>query len=166
MKSSINCIKLIEVFESLHDGDLKTIGLQPKMDPVGIWTEGFGHAIRDRFGNFVKGISNKKLAYDLSKIKTKDEADNQLLIDLESREHLVMQNIYVNLNQNQFDSLVSYVYNTGGSNTLYSLINKKSSDLDIRNWFENHYITGQGSNKPLPGLVKRRKAEADLYFKK
>lgn len=31
-----NLIKLISHYESLHDGDLKMIGLQPKMDPVGI----------------------------------------------------------------------------------------------------------------------------------
>lgn len=166
MKVSINCIKLIEYFESLHDGDLKIIGLQPKMDPVGIWTEGWGHAIRDDKGNFIKGISNKQLAYKFSKIKTKEEADKQLLIDLEPREHLIIQNIKVNLNQNQFDALISYVYNTGGSGTLYSLINKKASDLDIRKWIETHYITGQGSKTPLQGLVKRRKAEAELYFKK
>ena len=166
MKTSINGINLIQHFESLHDGDLKIIGLQPKMDPVGIWTEGWGHAIRDDKGNFIKGISNKQLAYKFSKIKTKEEADKQLLIDLEPREHLVIQNIKVNLNQNQFDALISYVYNTGGSGTLYSLINKKASDLDIRKWIETHYITGQGSKTPLPGLVKRRKAEADLYFKK
>jgi len=35
-----NLIKLIVRYESLHDGDLKQIGLQPKMDPIGIWTEG------------------------------------------------------------------------------------------------------------------------------
>jgi lysozyme len=166
MKASINCIKLIEFFESLHDGDLKLIGLQPKMDPVGIWTEGWGHAIRDSKGSFIKGSSNKQLALKFSKIKTKEEADKQLLIDLEPREHLVMQNIKVNLNQNQFDSLISYVYNTGGSGTLYSLINKKASDSDIRKWIETHYITGQGSKKPLTGLVLRRKTEANLYFKK
>lgn len=164
MKASINCIKLIEYFESLHDGDLKIIGLQPKMDPVGIWTEGWGHAIRDDKGNFVKGISNKQLAYKFSKIKTKEEADKQLLIDLEPREYLVMQNIKVNLNQNQFDALISYVYNTGGSPTLYRLINNKASDKEIRAWFETKYISAGG--KILPGLIRRRKAEADLYFKK
>jgi len=166
MKTSINGINLIQHFESLHDGDLKIIGLQPKMDPVGIWTEGWGHAIRDNKGNFIKGISNKQLAYKFSKIKKKEEADKQLLIDLESREYLIFQNIKAPLNQNQFDALISYVYNTGGSGTLYSLINKKASDLNIRKWIETHYITGQGSKKPLAGLVLRRKAEADLYFKK
>jgi lysozyme len=38
MKTSNVGIQLIQEFESLHDGDLTMIGLQPKMDPVGIWT--------------------------------------------------------------------------------------------------------------------------------
>ena len=36
---------IVTYYESLHDGDLKMIGLQPKMCPVGIWTEGYGSAI-------------------------------------------------------------------------------------------------------------------------
>ena len=56
-------IKLISKYEGLHDGDLKEIGLQPKMDPVGIWTEGWGHAIIDSKGNFVKGIDCKTNAF-------------------------------------------------------------------------------------------------------
>lgn len=166
MKTGIKGIKLIQYFESLHDGDLKIIGLQPKMDPVGIWTEGWGYAIRDDKGNFIKGVKNKSLAYKYSIIETKEDANKKLLIDLEARERLISQNIKVTLSQNQYDSLISYIYNTGGSGTLYSLINKKASDLEIRKWIETHYITGQGSKTPLSGLVKRRKAEADLYFKK
>lgn len=156
-------INLIKHFESLHDGDLKTIGLQPKMDSIGIWTEGWGRAMRDSKGNFIKGIANKSLAYSRISIKNEDEANKALPNDLISREHVVMQNIKVLINENQFSALVSYVYNTGGSGTLYSLINKKASDKDIRNWFENHYITADGII--MKGLILRRKAEANLYFK-
>ncbi|MDR6527433.1 GH24 family phage-related lysozyme (muramidase) [Chryseobacterium rhizosphaerae] len=38
MRTSQRGIDLIKEFESLHDEDLKKPGLQPKMDPVGIWT--------------------------------------------------------------------------------------------------------------------------------
>lgn len=31
--------QLIKHYESLHDGDLSAIGLQPKMDCLGIWTD-------------------------------------------------------------------------------------------------------------------------------
>lgn len=164
MKTSSIGINLIKEFESLHDGDLTVIGLQPKMDPVGIWTEGYGHAIRDNKGNFVKGKENKKLAYSLARISNKQEAERILIEDLAIREYIIMQKIKVPLNQNQFDALVSYIYNTGGSSTLYNLINNKASKQEIQSWIEKHYITGSGSKNPLPGLVRRRKAESNLYF--
>jgi lysozyme len=163
MRTSNNGLKLIREFESLHDGDLSKIGLQPKMDPVGIWTEGYGRAMRDKKGKFIKGSANKELAYSLQTIKTVAEADSALIQDVGPREHVVMQNIDVPLNQNQFDALVSYVYNTGGSNTLYNLINRKATKQEIYNWFTTRYIQSEG--RVLPGLVKRRKKEADLYFK-
>jgi len=155
-------INLIKEFESLHDGDLRTIGLQPKMCPAYIWTEGYGRAMRDERGNFIKGAQFKSKAYANISIHNEAEAIKALQEDLKSREVLVAQNIKVPLTQNQFDALVSYVYNTGGSGTLYSLINKKASPAVIRNWIETRYITGGG--RKLPGLVRRRKAEADLYF--
>ena len=164
MKINKEGLDLIKHFESLHDGDLKTIGLQPKMDPIGIWTEGYGRAMRDSKGNFIKGSVNKDLAYKNISIHNEQEATNALTVDLTPREHVVAQNIKVSINENQFSALVSYVYNTGGSNTLYKLINSNASEKDIRNWFETKYITADGV--PLKGLVLRRKAEADLYFKK
>ena len=56
MAISKNAIDLIKHYESLHDGNLKEIGIQPKMDPVGIWTIGWGHAIADPITKqFLKG---------------------------------------------------------------------------------------------------------------
>lgn len=164
MKTGSKGINLIKQFESLHDGDLTQIGLQPKMCPAGIWTEGYGRAMRDKSGKFIRGIENKKLAYSLISIKTEQEAISALAEDLIPREHFVMQKIKVPLNQNQFDALVSYVYNTGGSDTLFNRINNKDPERLIRNWFETKYITGGGV--VLSGLVRRRKAESDLYFSK
>jgi lysozyme len=164
MKINQKGIDLIKHFESLHDGDLKTIGLQPKMCPSGIWTEGWGRTIKDSKGKFVKGIENKTLAYKLASINTELEAEKALKEDLLIFEKAVLKNIKVPLNENQFSALVSYWYNTGGSNTLVSLINNKASKEEIYKWITTKYITGQGSKIPLSGLVKRRKAEADLYF--
>lgn len=163
MKINQEGINVIKHFEGLHDGDLKIIGLQPKMCPAGIWTEGYGRAMRDTKGEFIKGIKNKKLAYSRITIKTKSEAEKALKEDSAVREQIVMQKIKVPINENQFSALVSYVYNTGGSSTLYKLINTKASEKDIRNWFQEHYITGGGVI--LNGLILRRKAEANLYFK-
>lgn len=156
-------INLIKNFESLHDGDLTQIGLQPKMDPIGIWTEGFGRAMKDDKGNFIKGSDKKQLANSRITIHNEQEANLALKQDLTVYERIVSQNIKITLNQNQFDSLVSYTYNTGGSDTLNKLINTKASEKNIRDWFINHYIIGE-NGQPLPGLIRRRKAEADLYF--
>lgn len=164
MKTGASGIALIKKFESLHDGDLTKVGLQPKMDPVGIWTEGWGHAMRDEKGNFIRGIANKQLAYTTMIIHNVDEADIVLRLDLYSREHSVMQKIKVPLNQNQFDALVSYQFNTGGSQTLYNLVNNGAKEKEIRNWFETKYITADGII--MPGLIKRRKAESNLFFTK
>lgn len=163
MKTGKSGLELIKEFESLHDGDLSTIGLQPKMDPIGIWTEGYGRAMRDINGNFIKGAAKKELAYARITIHNAVEAERALLQDLVMFERIVTTKIKKELNQNQFDALVSYVYNTGGSSTLYTLINNNASKEAIYNWFTTKYISADGVK--LPGLVRRRKAEATLYFK-
>lgn len=154
--------EIIKHYESLHDGDLSQIGLQPKMDPCFIWTEGWGHAMIDSNGKFLKGSANKAIAYRLSKIKTLEDAEKQLQKDIEPILLIIKRKITVFLNDNQNEALASFIYNTGGSSTLYSLINKNSPDL--YNWWTKHYITGQGNPKPLPGLVYRRKSEATQFI--
>jgi len=143
MKTSQKGIDLIKKFEGCK--------LKAYQCPAGIWTIGYGNTFYE----------------DNSKVKqgdtiTQDRANSLLLHLLPKFEAIVNKNVQATINQNQFDALVSYVWNTGGSNTLYELINSKSSDTSIRQWFETKYITGGG--KVLSGLVTRRKSEADLYF--
>lgn len=161
MKTSEIGIKLIKHYESLHDGDLTEVGLQPKICPAGIWTEGYGHAIKDDKGNFVKGQSNYNKALQFSKIKTEKDAVDILMKDLEKFENIVNKNIKVPLKQYEFDALVSHAYNTGGSQTLFQLINDKENLIIILNWFKTKYIS---VNKTvLRGLVRRRESEAILF---
>lgn len=164
MKTSQRGIDLIKEFESLHDGDLKQAGLQPKMDPIGIWTEGYGRAMRDDKGNFIRGLTNRALAEKRASVYTEKDAENALRQDLEVYEKIVAQKVKIPLTQNQFDALVSYTYNTGGSDTLWNLINRRADPAKIKNWFLTKYITAGG--KVLNGLIRRRKAEADLFFTK
>ena len=145
MKTGTAGINLIKLFEGCK--------LTAYKCPAGIWTIGFGNTYYE----------------DGSKIKegdkiTQERADALLANLLPKYEAIVKKKITIPLTQNQFDALVSYVWNTGGSDTLYKLINNKASDAEIRTWFETKYITGGGHI--LAGLVKRRKAEADLFFKK
>lgn len=156
MKTSQIGIDLIKHFEGLHDGDLKQIGLQPKKCPAGIWTQGYGSAMRDKNGNFLKGSVVPKVTI------TEKQAEQLLAKDLEVFENIVMRKVKVLLTQNKFDALVSHTYNTGGSDTLFKLINQKAPDDQIKKWFTTKYITGGG--KRLQGLVNRRNAECKLFF--
>ena len=75
----------------------------------------------------------------------------------------------VSLKQKQFDALVSLAYNIGLGNLKKSTLLKKvrinSDDPTIRAEFLKHVNARvNGVLKPLPGLVKRRTAEADHYF--
>jgi lysozyme len=162
MKTTQIGIDLIKFFEGLHDGDMSIIGLQPKMDPIGIWTEGYGRAMRDAKGKFIKGAANKKLAYSRITIRTEAQAEKALIEDLARFEKIVIRKTGVSLKPNQFDALVSHTYNTGGSDTLFKLINTKANPTRIKNWIETKYITADGV--ALAGLVARRKAESKLYF--
>lgn len=156
MKTSKTGINLIKNFEGLHDGDLKKIGLQPKRCPAGIWTEGYGRAMRDLKGNFIKGSEMPKPT-----ITTEAQAEQYLYEDAQVFESIVMRKLKVKVNQNQFDALVSHTYNTGGSDTLFKLINRKAPIDQIKKWWLNKYVTGAGVQ--LKGLVERRKIEFNLY---
>lgn len=163
MKTSIKGKEFIKSFESLHDGDLNMPGLQPKMDPSKIWTEGWGRAMRGDDGKFLRGEVNRKSAYKRATIKTIEDANQALDEDLIPREKAVNNKLKIKVNQNQFDALVSHYYNTGGSDTLFDLINKNAGKKAIYDWFTKRYITSDGVI--LNGLIKRRKKEASLYFK-
>ncbi len=170
MKTSDKGIALIKNFETLHDGDLHLIGLQPKMCPAGLWTEGWGRLVLDENGKRISGIENKEKAYRCSKIKTEAQAEMALREDLVERESMV-DSLRLPLNQNQFDALVSFTYNVGFDNLKESMLLRKAkidvNDVTIRNEFAKwNKARIDGVLKPLPGLTRRRKAEADLYFSK
>ena len=104
---------------------------------------------------------------DGSKVKpgdkiTQQRAEELLLNLLPKYEGVVKQKVKVPMTQNQFDALVSHTWNSGGSSTLFNLVNTNAPKEEIKKWFETKYITGGG--KVLQGLVNRRKEESDLFF--
>lgn len=91
------------------------------------------------------------------------------------------------VNQNQFDALVDFAYNAGlgalKSSTLLKKVNTNPNDPTIANEFAKWVYGGDGTRNKvdddgdglideagekqrLLGLVRRRTAEAELYFKK
>jgi lysozyme len=145
MKTSQNAIELIKLFEGCK--------LKSYKCPAGVWTIGYGSTY------YLDG-SKVLMGQKISQI----EADMLLLKLLPKYEATVIKNIKVTLNQNQFDALVSFCWNCGSSQTLFRLVNQKATDEVIYDWLINHYIMGGG--KVLPGLIRRRRAEANLFIKK
>lgn len=97
---------------------------------------------------------------------TQDRADSLFELISDSFSAKVKPLITANLSENQFSSLVSFAYNCGIANlkssTLLRKVNANANDQTIRAEFEKWNKAG---GKVLPGLTRRRKAEADLYFK-
>ena len=95
---------------------------------------------------------------------SQNEADRLLKMDLIVHCNNVSGLVKVPLNQNQFDALVSFEYNVGygalAGSTLLRLLNAgdyKGAGGQFGRWV-------YGGGKTLPGLVRRRKAELDLFL--
>lgn len=146
MKTSQKGINLIISFEGFS--------AQPYLDSAGIPTIGYGNT-------YYPG--GKKVTMKDPAI-TREKGVELFSAVLPTYEKIVNAKVKIPLTQNQFDALVSHTYNTGGSDGLFSLINKKAGEEEIRNWFTKKYITAGG--KTLNGLIRRRKAEAELFFAK
>lgn len=65
--------------------------------------------------------------------------------------------------QNQFDALVSFAYNVGIGNLKDSTLREKHNAGDYAGAKQEFGKWVKAKGKTLPGLVKRRAAEAELY---
>jgi len=144
MKTSQIGIDLIKYFEGFI--------AKPYLCPAGVATIGYGST---------KYVDGKKVKLN-DKAINENEATLLLKDTLTIYENIVNKKVKVQLKQNQFDALVSHTYNTGGSNTLFNLINNEANNESIKKWFETKYISANGVK--LKGLIERRKAESKLYF--
>lgn len=153
---SLRAFLLIRQFEGCK--------LKPYKCPAGIPTIGWGST---RYPNGVR-VSMKDPAI------TQSKADEMLLWDLHAFEtDVTMLTKSVKLTQNQFDALVEFAYNCGtdididtipeglGDSTLLKKVLANPNDPTIANEFAKW---NKGGGKVLPGLIRRRKADADLYF--
>lgn len=150
--------KITHISDAGIDELVKSEGLELNayLDTAGIPTIGIGTTryfggTRVKMGDKID--INKAYAYFRFDVKWAEKAVDDLTVDT--------------LNQNQFDALVSFVYNLGvtayRNSTLRKRINKNVNDPTIRQEM-NKWVNSGG--KITPGLVKRRKREADLYFSK
>ena len=97
---------------------------------------------------------------------TQDRADSLFELISDSFAAKVKPLINSDITENMFAGLVSFGYNCGignlRSSTLLKKVNANPNDPTIRDEFMKWNKAG---GKVLAGLTRRRKAEADLYFK-
>ena len=76
----------------------------------------------------------------------------------------------IEMNQNQFDALVSFTYNTGGGTSmiknspLVKYLRGEMSQAEATSAFQNYVVTNSATGKVDSGLQKRRRLEAELFF--
>lgn len=101
---------------------------------------------------------------------TMAQAEKYLAEDLKERQDFINKHVPCELNQNEFDALISFLYNRGSGNfiktRLYSLLktgNKKdiaNAFLDDENWNFTKYSRGIRAS-----LYKRRRIEREIFMK-
>jgi lysozyme len=139
MRTSEAGIILIKSFEGCRT--------EAYQDAVGVWTIGYGHTIDVKEGMTI----------------TQHQCDVMLEVDIETYENYVNKYVIVSLTQNQFDALVSWVYNLGPTNlrnsTMLKVLNAGKYDevpYQMKRW-------NRAGGQVLKGLVIRREAEAELF---
>ena len=142
MKISQEGISLIKKFEGCE--------LTAYQCSAGVWTIGYGHT---------KGIEEGMEI-------TQQEAEDMLVEELHEYENYINDNVTAPLSQNQFDAMVSWVYNLGPANlkssTLLKVLNAGDYDgvpAQIKRWNKAGGVT-------LEGLIRRREAESLLFQNK
>ena len=139
MEISQEGIALIKKFEGCE--------LEAYKCAAGVWTIGYGST---------KGVKE-------SDSISQEDADKLLMDELKEYESYVNDFVEVDLEQNQFDALVSWVFNLGPANlkasTLLKVLNSKDYEgvpLQIKRW-------NKAGGKVLQGLIRRREAESLLF---
>jgi lysozyme len=142
---SRSAVELIKAFE----------GFRPRAARLddGRWTIGYGHTLTAREGAEV----------------TERDAEALLLYDLIPIAHAVNEHVYAPMNQNQFDALVSFVFNIGvrnfrGSPTLRRLNEGRPLEgaLAMEMWRKSDL---DGERIVVDALVRRRSAEKTLFLR-
>lgn len=116
--------------------------------PAGVPTIGWGHTKGVRMGQHI----------------TVQMAEDMLLEDIGPIERL-LNGMRINFRQEQFDALVSWIFNLGAGNfkssTMYKRILENAGDEEITDQLIKWTYSGK---QQLPGLMKRRVAEANLFI--
>ncbi len=126
-----------------HEG-LRTTAYQ---DPVGVWTIGYGHTGTAKPGQKI----------------TEAQAEQLLRQDVGWAQDAVRKNVKVPLTQGQFDALVSFTFNLGAGALGRSTLLKKLNAGDYAGAQAEFGKFVHAGGRVLPGLVRRRNEEAQMF---
>ena len=149
MRTNKRGLELIKEFEGLS--------LKPYICPSGHFTIGFGSTF------YEDGTKVQLTDKPISRARAEQLLINTVA-DFERKLCPILSGLI--LNDNQFSALVSFTFNVGVANfkksTLLKIIRENPNDWDIK---EQFLRWNKANKKVLPGLTRRRQAEAKLYFR-
>ena len=143
MNYSKNGLHLTENFEGLRltaYPDPATHG-----DP---WTIGYGHTGAEVH----QGMTI-----------TQEQAEEFLMQDVQKAVQTVNSKVHTDLTQNEFESLVDFVFNVGAGNFAGSTLLKKINAGDMEGAALEFQKWDKAAGHVMAGLVRRRQAEAYLF---
>jgi len=123
--------------------------------PANVWTIGYGNTF------YENGMKVKE-----GDVITQERADELAKFIIDQFAVTIEPFIQKPLTDNQFSACVSLAYNIGTSgfkrSSVFKKLNINPNDPTIADSFK---LWNKGGGKVLAGLVKRREAEIQLYFK-
>ncbi|ECK7391395.1 lysozyme [Salmonella enterica subsp. enterica] len=124
------------------------VKLAAYQDGGGVWTIGYGHT---------RGVKQ-------GQVINHEQADEFLNNDLRQVESCISERVTVALNQNQFDALVSFVFNVGRQAFSDSTLLKKLNEGNYRAAADQFTRWVYDNDQFVQGLYNRRVAERDLFL--
>ena len=144
-------LKLVQSFEGCEKAVKGSRRFKAYLDPVGILTIGWGHT----------NATGRRFSADT--VWTQAECDAVLREDIAKFESAVRGLAKVELEQCQFDALVSFAYNCGVGNLKSSTLLRKVNRRDFSAAAREFAKWNKAGGHVLKGLTRRRAAEATLF---
>jgi lysozyme len=138
---SDNGMNITKQFEGLR--------LSAYADQVGVWTIGYGHTGLGVYAGLTI---------------TQDQADAFLGSDVAGAVACVNRLLTSDINQNQFDALVDFVFNLGCANLASSTLLRFVNSGDFADAAAQFQRWDHAGGVVVPGLLQRRQAEATLFL--
>lgn len=139
-----------------------------KLSPSGLQfiktQEGFRNYAYPDAGKYAIGYGTQVKPQDYPNGVTREQGERMLQTKINQIENLLRKTIKVNLNQNQWDALVSFIYNVGTNNFKNSTLLKKLNSGDKVGAANQFLVWTHAQGRHLPRLAERRKKEMDVFI--